>query len=273
MGLTYNTGFYNAAAEHYGVDDLVMTKIPRQKFQFMVEITINETVPLLDESYGRQFIFHRVQAVTLPDYQYNLRSVNQYNRMRYVPTKLEITPSTITFYDTKDSQFQSIMQAYAQHYFHGHNLDMQTIASYDTVAQGMTGAFGAKAVPSAQRYFFPSIRIISTDTAESGRIISMFNCMITNVNHDKLDYSDNNLVTWSVQFQPEQVNIDVINKSTTAATVDTESQKPVTDTNSNRTRTIPIMRRKPSPINVTTTPPGLGSGSRSRIDPGFWKRI
>ena len=221
MGLTYNTGFYNAAAEHYGVDDLVMTKIPRQKFQFMVEITINETIPLIDESYGRQFIFHRVQGVTLPDYQYNLRSVNQYNRMRQVPTKLEITPSTITFYDTKDSQFQYILQAYAQHYFHGHNLDMQTISSYDTVTQGMTGAFGAKVVPSAQRYFFPSIRIISTDTAASGRIISMYNCMITNVNHDKLDYSDNNPLTWSVQFQPEHINLDTIKNGAAEQTPET----------------------------------------------------
>jgi hypothetical protein len=226
MGLTYNTGFYNAAAEHYGVDDAVMTKIPRQKFQFMVEITINETVPLIDESYGRQFIFHRVQGVTLPDYQYNLRSVNQYNRLRHVPTRLEITPSTITFYDTKDNQFQYILQAYAQHYFHGHNLDMQTISSYDTVTQGMTGAFGAKAVPSSQRFFFPSIRILSTDTATSGRIISMFNCMITNVNHDKLDYSDNNLLTWSVQFQPEHVNFETINNN---AVEQTPAGTPVMD--------------------------------------------
>jgi hypothetical protein len=216
MGLTYNTGFYNAAAEHYGVDDLVMTKIPREKFRFMVEITINETVDLIDESYGRQFIFHRVQGVTLPDYQYNLRSVNQYNRMRQVPTKLEITPATITFYDTKDSQFQHILQAYAQHYFHGHNLDMGTISSYDTITQGMTGAFGAKVVPSSERYFFPSIRIISLDTATSGRVISMYNCMITNVNHDKLDYSDiGNPLTWSVQFQPEQVNLESGNDSST----------------------------------------------------------
>jgi hypothetical protein len=214
MGLTYNTGFYNAAAEHYGVDDLVMTKIPRQKFQFMVEITINETVPLIDESYGRQFIFHRVQGVTLPDYQYNLRSVNQYNRKRQVPTKLEITPSTITFYDTKDSQFQHILQAYAQHYFHGHNLDMQTISSYDTTTQGMTGAFGAKVVPTAERYFFPRIRILSRDTATSGREISMYNCMITNVNHDKLDYGLADPLTWSVQFQPEQINFDTVNTNT-----------------------------------------------------------
>ena len=222
MGLTYNTGFYNAAAEHYGVDDLVMTKIPRQRFQFMVEITINEAIPpetlgpaLIN---GRQFYFHRVQGVTLPDYQHNLVKTNQYNRARWVPTKSEITPATITFYDTKDSQFQYLMQAYAQHYFHGHNLDMQTISSYDTITQGMLGVFGAKTVPAAQRYFFPQIRILSKDTATSGREISMYNCMITNVNHDRLDYGSADPVVWSVQFQPDQVNFATVNNDTVETT-------------------------------------------------------
>jgi len=222
MGLTYNTGFYNAAAEHYGVDDPVMTKIPRQKFQFMVQITINDQIPpdpVKNPSlvraliYGRQFFFHRVQGVTLPDYQHNLVKTNQYNRIRYVPTRSEITPATITFYDTKDNHFQDLVQAYAQHYFHG-NLPGEAIASYDTITQGMTGAFGAKTVPAAERYFFPSIRILSTDTATSGRIISMYNCMITNINHDRLDYGSADPVVWSVQFQPEQVNLEIVDSST-----------------------------------------------------------
>jgi hypothetical protein len=226
MGLTYNTGFYNAAAEHYGVDDPVMTKIPRQKFQFMVEITINETVPLIDESYGRQFIFHRVQGVTLPNYSHNLSKVNQYNRMRWVPTRSEINPATINFYDTKDNQFQFLMQAYSQHYFHGHNLDPQAIMPYDTVTTNMSDAFGAKAVTATERFFFPMIRILSTDTATSGRIITMFNCMITTVNHDRLDYGSNDPLMWSVQFQPEQVNFDTVNND---AVEQTPASTPVMD--------------------------------------------
>ena len=229
MGLTYNTGFYNAAAEHYGVDDAVMTKIPRQKFQFMVEITINETVPLIDESYGRQFIFHRVQGVTLPDYQHNLVKTNQYNRLRWVPTRSEISPATITFYDTKDNQFQYLVQAYSQHYFHGHNLPGQAIAPYDTITQGMSGVFGAKVVPTSQRYFFPSIKILSTDTATSGRIVSMYNCMITNINHDRLDYGSADPVVWSVQFQPEQVNLETVNNGTVEQTLETATTPAITN--------------------------------------------
>jgi hypothetical protein len=123
---------------------------------------------------------------------------------------LEINPATIIFYDTKDSQFQFLLQAYARHYFHGHNVDERTMVSYDTVAPAFNGTFGTKAVPTEQRFFFERIRIISTDTANSGRIITLYNCMITQVNSDTLTYSDSSPVTWSVQFQPEHMNIESI---------------------------------------------------------------
>lgn len=208
MGLTSNTGPYNAAANIYGVDDPVMTKIPRSKFQFMVELTLNDSVPLLDESYGRQFIFDRVQTVSIPDQNHNVVRVNQYNRQRFVPTRLEINPSTIIFYDTKDSQFQLLLQAYARHYFHGHNIDERTLVSYDTIAPAFDGTFGTKAVPASQRFFFERIRIISTDTATSGRVISLHNCLITQVSGDTLSYSDSGMQVWTVQFQPEHMNIE-----------------------------------------------------------------
>jgi len=210
MGLTSNTGPFNAAANAFGVDDTVMTKIPRSKYQFSVELTLNNSIPLIDESYGRQFVFDRVQSVGLPDYQHNLVRTNQYNRVRYVPTRLEPTTASIIFYDTKDSQFQYLLQAYARHYFHGHNIDERTIGSYDTITPVFDGTFGVKAVPTAQRFFFEKIRIISTDTDTSGRIISMYNCMISTVNSDTLSYSDSSPVVWNVQFQPEHVNIESV---------------------------------------------------------------
>lgn len=208
MGLTSNTGPYNAAANVYGVDDPVMTKIPRSKFQFMVEMTLNGSIPLIDESYGRQFIFDRVQTVSIPDQNHNVVRVNQYNRQRFVHTRLETNPFTIIFYDTKDSQFQYLLQAYARHYFHGHNIDERTLVSYDTIAPAFDGTFGAKAVPSSQRFFFDRIRIISTDTGSSGRVISLYNCMITSVSGDTLSYADSGMQVWTVQFQPEHMNIE-----------------------------------------------------------------
>ena len=219
MGLTANTGPYNAAAERYGVDDTIMTKIPRKKFQFSVEITVNETIPLLDESYGRKFIFHRVQGVNLPDYSYNTTSVNQYNRQRYLHTKIEPTSAGITFYDTVDNQFQNLLQAYAQHYGHGHSVSERTIVTYDTITPAFDGTFGVKPTATSERYFFPQIKIISRDTANSKREINMYNCMIMSVQHDRLDYSDSAPVLWQLQLQPEHVNFDGDNSSNGASAV------------------------------------------------------
>ena len=94
----------------------------------------------------------------------------------------------------------------------------------------MAGAFGAKVVPASQRFFFPSIRIISYDTATSGRVISMYNCMITSVNHDRLDYGSADPVVWSVQFQPEHVNFESGNDSSTVETTPTIDD-PITPAN------------------------------------------
>ena len=213
MGLTANTGPYNAAAEHYGVDDTIMSKIPRKKFQFSVEITIHESIPLIDESYGRSFTFHRVQGVNLPDYDFNTITVNQYNRQRYVHTRIQPTAAGITFYDTVDNQFQNLLKAYTQHYSQGNSISQQTMATYDTITPGFDGTYGIKPVSTNERYFFPQISILSRDTANSARSITMYNCMISSVQHDRLDYSDSSPVLWQVQFQPEQVNLDSANSS------------------------------------------------------------
>jgi hypothetical protein len=207
MGLTANTGPYNAAAEHYGVDDPVMTKIPRSRFQFLIRMTLG-VENAIDPSYGNPFVFHRVQGVNLPDYNFNVMRVNQYNRMRYITTRMEINPFSIVFYDTKDSQFQNLLLAYARHYYsQGLNMQTSVLRDNSTTNPNNQTAFGVNAVPVSQRYFFDKIEIISTDTATSGRVISAHNCMITSVGHDNLDYRDSEFVTWNVQFQPEHVNI------------------------------------------------------------------
>jgi hypothetical protein len=215
MGLTANTGPYNAAAEHYGVDDPVMLKIPRSKYQFNLELTINSSDPLA----GQQgpYIFHRVEGISLPDYNYNVTRVNEYNRIRYISTRVEYTPFTVNFYDTKDNAWQHIMQAYARHYSHGHNVDPNATLQNNPTAPAQFSPFGITAVAAQERFFFPRIRVLQTDSAQSGRIISMYNCMITQINHDRLAYSDSSPILWSVQFQPEQVNLDSVSASNGSA--------------------------------------------------------
>ncbi len=212
MGLISNTGPYNAAAENFNVQhgSQVQTGIPRSKFQFSLDFILNPTVGLIDESFGRAFTFHRVSSAGLPDFDYNVVQVNQYNRMRYIPTRMLVQPVSVVFYDTKDSQFDYLLRSYAGHYYQGHNMSSQNFSDVPTTAPAFsTGGshdFGAKTIPDNQRFFFEEIVITQQDTAQGGRRTHLYNCMITNVNHDRLDYGDSNPVQYTVQFQPEHVN-------------------------------------------------------------------
>lgn len=216
MGVsTATTGFYNRAADIYGVDDLVTLKMPRQRFNFNVDFVIEEGINLGRAEIIRQSpTFERVVSVTMPDYTYNVAQFNQYNRPRNVPTRLEITPCTIQFYDTRDNLFQDLMVSYAAHYFHGHNLSDSNVDAYDTITSGFqSGVFGTKAIPASQRYFFKRIRVTTIDAREgasitAARSIIMYNCTMTDVNHDTVAYSDSQPVMWTARFQPEHVNIE-----------------------------------------------------------------
>lgn len=208
MGLTSTTGLFNRAADIYGVDDLVMRKRPRQKFNFSVFMQIDPAPTLSDESYGRAFQFEKVMGASLPDYQYNVVKVNQYNQQRPVTTRQEITPATITFYDTVDSQFQSLLTDYSRYYYSQGLGPINQLAS-DATQDNVDSLFGLNTVQADGRFFFNQIDIVSIDNTvngeEEGRTIRMINCLITNASHDSLSYSESSPITWTVQFQPEHI--------------------------------------------------------------------
>jgi hypothetical protein len=81
------------------------------------------------------------------------------------------------------------------------------VFNYDALSDQSVNVYGTKVLTNATRYFFDFIRIRTRDTATAGREITCFNCTISSVNHDMVNYSDSNPVTWQVQFQPEQVNV------------------------------------------------------------------
>jgi len=211
MGLTSNTGPRNLAAEIYGVDDAIMFKKPRQKFNFSVNMVIDSAAELSDASYGRSFVFDRVSGVDMPSYQYNVTRLNQYNHQRYVTTRQEIAPASITFYDTVDSQFQNLLTDYSSYYYSQGLGELSNPFASNGNAPNVSTPSGLNAITAAGRFFFNKISIGTLDTRSgiddpgTGRICEMINCMITNVTHDNLNYSDSSPITWTVQFQPEHI--------------------------------------------------------------------
>lgn len=197
-------GPYNKAAEIYGVDDTIHTRIPRSKNQFEISFSTR--------GKREEFIFPRVAQVSLPTYDFNVQPLNQYNRIRYYPTAFRPQPITIVFYDTRDSEFQFILEEYARYYSHGLGVDPNVVYRYDTIDESFDRTFGIKAVNKAERYFIDKISIktidAKTQSGENSRTIDCYNCMIGTANHDTLDYSTANPVMWQVTFVPEHVNIN-----------------------------------------------------------------
>jgi len=245
MGLTSNTGFYNPAAEKFGADDPVMVKLPRVKFQFKLEFVLNEDVFMEDTSFGRTFTFDRVESATMPDYDYGITPVNQYNRIRHIPTRMSIAPINVSFYDTKDNQFGTLLKAYANHYFHGHDLDPVNFSGYEILnnkfAVGDAHQFGAKSISSDSRFFFQEIRIYNMDTAQGGRITNLYNNMMLHVQGDSVDYSQSAPMSYKATFQPEHVNIGNFGSSDINATQAGKSnlQSSIAATVSNRSASQP----------------------------------
>lgn len=212
MGIVSNTGPYNAAAEKFGIDAQdFYTSTPRLKYNFSVEFHLSDNVSLGDASFSKNFIFDRIANAGLPDVDYGIQTLNQYNRMRYVPTRMTISPFSISFYDTKDNQFQSLMKAYSNHYFSGHEMSTQNFNSYNVLNEqfvsGPQHEFGAKSIPNDSRFMFEKIRIHNRDFAEGGRTFTYFNCMMNAVNHDSLAYSDSQPILYQASFQPEHFNV------------------------------------------------------------------
>tara|TARA_R110000772_G_scaffold8919_5_gene29329 strand:- start:2830 stop:3714 length:885 start_codon:yes stop_codon:yes gene_type:complete len=196
------TGPFNKAAEIFGESPF---QEPRRQNQFQLKFNINH------DSYPSEVIFDRVSSLSLPDHNYNVMMLNQYNRHRYITTRL--TPGTIgvQFYDTKDSQFQVMLEKYTAKYTHGFQVPGNIASLNDVVSPEFNNTFGVQPTKNGSgRYFFNNITITTFDVGgKTGatRTIEAFNCMISAASHDNMDYASASAVMWNVQFQPEHINM------------------------------------------------------------------
>ena len=223
-------GPFNKAAEIFGADAPVSFQEPRRQNQFQLKFNIS------DESYPSEIIFDRVSSVGLPDHNYNVMMLNQYNRQRHITTRL--TPGTIAvqFYDTKDSQFQVMLEKYTAKYTHGFQVPDNIASLNDVVSPNFDNTFGVKATKNGSgRYFFNNIVITTFDVGGitgSTRTIEAFNCMISAASHDTVDYASANAIMWNVQFQPEHINMRTDGQTISASdSTGSDAWKKVTEGN------------------------------------------
>lgn len=90
---------------------------PKFKWLFHTYFTINPNVlavtnKALNANYGLL-----VKSIELPKFNLNIQELNQYNRKRYVQTKVNYEPVRITFHDDNANQIRNLWFAYYSYFY------------------------------------------------------------------------------------------------------------------------------------------------------------
>jgi len=113
---------------------------PKYKFLFYVRFTINRSIPgvkdLFPPGTTQNEIGLLVKTVDLPSYQFEVDTLNQYNRKRLVQTKVNYQPVSLRFHDDGSNLINNMWYNYFSYYYKDPSY------KYENVPIGPTGEAG-----------------------------------------------------------------------------------------------------------------------------------
>ncbi len=178
---------------------------PKLKYLFHVYFEINDTLVSNNSASfpSKEIPGLLVKNITLPKYNIQLAEMNQYNRKRYVQTKINYDPVSISFHDDALGAIKKVWHHYYTYYFNDSNtafnnsdsINTRTTYRPDITQQQNWGYLGepttslsASAINDPKPYFFKSIRIFGFNQ-HSFSVYNLINPMIERFEHDTYDYS------------------------------------------------------------------------------------
>jgi len=184
-------------------------KAPRLKYHFTVEIFSAQA-----SEYSRD-VYNCVRTVELPKYSIDTQVVNSWNVQQLIPTKVVFEPLSISFNDTHDNRFQKFLKAY-----------LAIVSdSFQPIPVGTGNAgyrlgfdgFGLRLQDSANDVVIDKIVIRRFYGADADRqnfgdesIVTLYRPKIIDVQHDTLDYSASEAVTWQISVRYESMTYEEI---------------------------------------------------------------
>ena len=202
---------------------------PQTKFLFHVYFTLNTAeIPGLRQAFGSiqdvSTIGMLVKTADLPKFSMDVEEKNQYNRKRYVQSKINYQPVSITFHDDGSDLVRSMWNAYYTYYYEdslhqydniGANADLSGWNEpmdfnrrdiYDNLRN--VNNWGYSGTGNASGYkpnFFKDIKIYGMNRGNFTQY-TLINPVITDWAHDQFDYSNGNgTMTNSVTLRYETV--------------------------------------------------------------------
>lgn len=191
---------------------------PKYKWLFHVYFEINRSViPRADDILPR-FINHGilVKSIDLPKFNFSVDEMNQYNRKRYIQTKINYEPIKIAFHDDNGNQIRHLWFSYYNYYYNDPSqpsaeslstsradpdnviakLNVRNIYNPSIIGQQDWGYSGENYAGSTEGDlndslsklpFFKSIKIYGL-SQHNFTLYELINPIIDNFSHDTYDY-------------------------------------------------------------------------------------
>lgn len=189
-------------------------QLVRPKYLFDVTFYSKTNVALQDQA---KMTVRALRTIELPRYSVETEVVNSWNVRQLVPTKVQYDPISISFTDTTDNKFQSFLNTYLSEI--STNFDpAQVEKSMTTVRKGLDG-FGLKVRPDMGDTVFEKIEIIKF-YKDKVSTITLWRPKIVDIQHDTMDYSASEAVTWTIGIRFEAVTYTAESPVTGAAPAD-----------------------------------------------------
>jgi len=175
----------------------------RQKYLFKVEFYSSKYSNLLTRT-----IFDAVRTIELPKFSIETEVLNAWNVRQSVPTRINFEPISITFNDTIDNRFQKFITEYM-------NIVSGNFQKTDKSVRKGFDSFGMKSL--ATNADSPLDKIVITrfygadasrQNLENKSEVTLWRPKIVDVQHDTLDYSSSDAITWQISLRYESVTYD-----------------------------------------------------------------
>jgi hypothetical protein len=184
---------------------------PKHKFLFHVAFNINigalKNIDLVQRH--RNEINMLVKSCSLPQFSVTSETLNQYNRKKNVQTTHKHNPIEINFHDDNMGIINQLWQNYYKYYY------ADPISAEDTNAYRRNATKGYSFINNnygldngSLNPFFNYITIYQMARHEYVSY-KLHNPIITNWNHNKVDYAQNTVHDNQMQLQYEAVSYDV----------------------------------------------------------------
>lgn len=209
-----------------GTQARVAMAIPRPRFTFLIEMTVNPSIASSLSAVTNVFtyinngkIYGQLKSIDYPRPRFDVDTLRSYNRWRKVVKKMSYEPATITWTDDSTSMVQSLIKEYVNFYHETGNIGSTDIPSDDRqintdvaiVGPGVRDSMNVRPSLGLRlrapyiRHFFESITIYDLGTEPTSINVHTFNTpVILGFDHDNLDWYDGQgMVNTRWQFEYE----------------------------------------------------------------------